>query len=189
MKKNIKYIFIVLLIFIIVFAVKNYVKSNSKNSLQVLSPSSLTEIYSNEKYNFSFKYPSGYKVTMFPDPQDDAADIILVQQDTVSGESSSGLDSSGFQLRVSPIDEDINFLSVERIKKDLPDFVIKDPQEVILGDEARAGKGVAFKSDSQDFGGESREVWFIFNKNLYQIRTYLTYDNLVQAVLSSWEFR
>ena len=91
----------------------------------------------------------------------------------------------GFQISISPIDEDIPALTVERIRQDLPNLLIESPQDVILGD---AGKGVAFISNDSTFDGRSREVWFVFNRNLYQIRTYMKYDEVLRAVLSSWKF-
>ena len=154
------------------------------------APALLTELYSDLKYNFSFRYPAGYTATTFPDPQNESAYMIVVQKIAEPTSSSTKpVISPGFQMRVAPIDEDISVLTVERIRQDLPDLVINNPQEVILGDAAAAGKGVAFTGDDPAFGGASREVWFIFNHNLYQIRTYAVYDPLVQAVLSSWEFR
>lgn len=158
------------------------ISSDSKSpvvTIPVIAISDLTQTYTDDTYHLSFKYPEGYAVTSFPDPQDGNANVIVIQNSSTT---------VGFQMRVAPIDEEISVLTVERIRQDLPDLIINNPQDVILGDGAAAGKGVAFTSDDPAFGGASREVWFIFNHNLYQIRTYAAYDPLIQAVLGSWMF-
>ena len=134
----------------------------------------LTETYTNERFGFSFKYPLGFTIGSVDQP--DGSTLVIVQNNK----------AEGFQISIQPIDEDIQALTVERIRQDLPDIMIQNPQDVILGEH---GKGVAFMSDDPTFDGKSREVWFVFNKTLYQIRTYERYDPLLQAVLSTWEFR
>jgi hypothetical protein len=49
--------------------------------------------------------------------------------------------------------------------------------------------GLAFKSDNQAFDGASREVWFVFRGNLYQISTYAWLDPLLQAIFKTWQFQ
>ena len=71
------------------------------------------------------------------------------------------------------------------IEKDIPDLLITDAQTVEIGDNY---KGLAFKSDNSAFGGASREVWFVFRNNLYQISTYEKFDELLKKVFSTWVF-
>ena len=89
----------------------------------------------------------------------------------------------GFQIFISPVDEDIVFTK-ERILQDIPDITVKDPQPVNIG---TTGQGIAFLSDNETFGS-SREVWFTFNGYLYQISTYESLDNLLQTMFQTWEF-
>jgi len=58
-------------------------------------------------------------------------------------------------------------------------------QPVEIGDDYT---GVAFRSDNPAFGGASREVWFVFHGNLYQISTYEHLDSLLQTMFSTWKF-
>jgi hypothetical protein len=136
---------------------------------------SLTEEYVSEKYSFKFKHPKSYRVSFVEDLQ--GKDIL-----TVIGSNPR----EGFQVEIQPIDEDLTTLTSERIKQDLPDIKIESPQDVIIG---AAGKGTAFLSDDPTFDGRSREVWFVFKQNLYQIRTYASNDQFLQSVLSTWEFQ
>ncbi len=119
-------------------------------------------------------------MTSFSDSEIEGAENVVIQN------LEAGV---GFQIHIQPIDEDISVLTLDRIRQDLPDILIENPQEVILGEGDTAGKGVAFMSNDPSFNGRSREVWFVYNKHLYQIRTYAEYDPLVQAVLSSWVFK
>ncbi len=133
-----------------------------------------SKTYTDPTYHFSFKYPSDFKISPI---KADGMTTILVQDSKAT---------AGFQIDITPMDEDIQALTVERIRQDLPDIHIESPQDVVLG---ASGKGVAFFGDDPAFGGKSREVWFVYKKTLYQIRTYVRYDNLLKAVLGTWEFR
>src|SRR3990167_4703188 len=66
-----------------------------------------------------------------------------------------------------------------------PDMVIKDAQEVSIGDKR---KGLAFGSDNAAFDGDSREVWFVFGGKLYQISAYMKHDDLLKGVFETWQF-
>ena len=121
----------------------------------------------------SFRYPDYMDSSIFDDA---TGDIILVQ---------STEKAQGFQVLITPWDEPETTLDASMIKRDIPDLKITDPQDVLLGE---SGKGVAFLSDNESFGGNSREVWFIYGGNLYQISTYARLDPLLQAVLATWKF-
>lgn len=141
----------------------------------VPGPSNLSQSYKSDLYPFSFKYPTEYSVNEIK--SEDGVGNTTVLQDGKG---------NGFQIVVSPFDEPGSVLTKERIQADIPDLVISESQEVTLGAN---GRGVAFKSDNELFGGASREVWFVFDGNLYQISTYIRNDLLLQAVLGTWEFR
>lgn len=135
-----------------------------------------TKEYTNTMYNFSFLYPQTYTATTFFDAVQEA-DVVLVQH---------AEQGSGFQIQITPFDENIRILTAQRVKQDLPTLVMADVQEVDLGEY---GKGIAFMSNNENFGGSSREVWFVWNKNLYQVSTYKHLDTVVQAVMNTWTFR
>ena len=48
--------------------------------------------------------------------------------------------------------------------------------------------GINFKSDNPTFDGDSREVWFVYKTNIYQISTYAHDDGLLQSELQTWTF-
>ncbi len=175
MSKKIKFIIIII---IIVIGIAYFINKKEDAFLPAESTLSTiattTETYSHPTLNFTFDYPSSFSASSFT--TEDGMENIVVQEITTG---------KGFQVSISPIDEDIPALTVERIRKDLPNLLIESPQDVILGD---AGKGVAFISNDSAFDGRSREVWFVLNRNLYQIRTYIKYDEVLKAVLSSWKF-
>ena len=126
------------------------------------------ERYTNEEYGFSFAVPEGFVVR-------EIANVIVV--DNEMGE--------GVQVVMTPIGEDILALTEERIRADIPDFVIEEPQVV----EIEGGrKGLAFASDSEAFDGASREVWFVHSHNLYQISTYERSHTLLLSILGTWDF-
>lgn len=141
----------------------------------------LTEEYRNEKYSFSFRHPKQF-APVFIEDHTDFSDTVTVFK---TGESTMESFPSGFQISIQPFDEDLEKLTVERIKQDLSDLKIEDPQDVILGNY---GSGVAFLSDDEGFEGKSREVWFIFRRNLYQIRSHVSYDAFLQKILNTWKF-
>src|SRR3989344_1245770 len=132
----------------------------------VLSP--MREEYRNEQYGFSLTMPEGFT----------AREV----EDSIVLEDSS---ANGIQIMITPIDEDIPALTVERIKADIPDMQISDEQVVEVGSSRT---GLAFRSDNEAFGGASREVWFVFRGNLYQISTYDRLDPLLQAIFQTWQF-
>jgi hypothetical protein len=101
---------------------------------------------------------------------------------TVALQNASG---DGVQITITPFDEDLAVLSKERIAQDVPDLKISDEQSVEIGANHT---GLAFKSDNAAFGGASREVWFVFRGNLYQISTYERLDPLLKAIFATWQF-
>lgn len=141
----------------------------------VPAPNELTKQYQSGVYPFSFQYPATYTVN---EVKNDAGGIgtIVVQDDK----------GNGFQIVILPFDEEGSVLTKERVMADIPDLVISEVQEVELGSN---GRGIAFKSDNEAFGGFSREVWFVFSGQLYQISTYIKNDPLLQAVLGTWQFK
>jgi len=134
----------------------------------------LTQDYKNTDYNFELNMPADFKAAESP-PDENGARTITLQDST----------DNGIQIAVTPFDEDITNLTEDRIHQDQPDLTITDPQPVQIGE---SDTGLAFKSDNQAFDGASREVWFVFRGNLYQISTYDRLDPLLKSIFTTWKF-
>jgi hypothetical protein len=137
----------------------------------------LTEKYQNAQYGFSFNYPKGFEMNSFnEDVEGDTVTTVLAQDPSKT---------IGFQIYVSPFDDSDPNITPERIKQDIPDIQVTDQQEVRLGNSS---KGLAFMSAESNGGTPHREVWFVFNKNLYQITASVAADKILQSVLNTWKF-
>lgn len=133
-----------------------------------------TEEFVHPTYNFSFKYPADFTVTQIPEEN---GEVILIQNISTK---------IGVQIMVTAFEggEDID-LTADILRAEIPDLEIKDEQEVIIGS---GRKGIAFVSDNEAFGGNSREVWFVFRGNLYQISTYAELDEFLKGIFGTWKF-
>ncbi len=139
----------------------------------------LTKEYDNSIYNFSLKMPADFTAQDIPGDPDGTPETIVLQDQN----------DNGIQIAVSPFDEDTTgsyTLTADRIHQDVPDLEILDPQPVEVGEHYT---GLAFKSNNDAFGGDSREVWFVFRGNLYQISTYARLDDLLRQIFQTWQFR
>lgn len=134
---------------------------------------SLNDTYHNATYRFSLAVPQGFTVQEMP--HDDRGQIVLLQDPA----------GNGIQIMVTPFPEDLRQLSADRIRADIPDMQITDVQPVEIG---LNHTGIAFRSDNDAFNGDSREVWFVFRGNLYQISTYARLDALLQTLFGTWKF-
>ena len=140
----------------------------------------LTQDYTNSAYKFALKMPADFTASDIPsgDPTQ-PGDTILLQDKN----------GNGIQIVISPFDEDTTgsyTLTQARILQDVPDMQITEAQPLVVGPNYT---GLAFKSDNAAFGGASREVWFVFRGNLYQISTYDRLDNLLKSIFQTWQFQ
>jgi len=88
----------------------------------------------------------------------------------------------GFQIRISPFDEDIA-LTPERIGRDLPDLDLREPELIsVAGVQA-----VVFLSNEGTL--ETRQIWFVRGGRLYQISTYIEFDERMVKILESWRWQ
>jgi hypothetical protein len=133
-----------------------------------------TKIYSNSAFRFSLKHPQGFTVTNVPSGDTDETVFLIESADK----------KVGIQMVISPYGEDSDITGA-MIRADLPDIKIDDAQTVEVGPNRL---GLAFMSDNIAFGGKSREVWFVWNKNLYQISTYAEYDEFLKGLFGTWQF-
>jgi len=142
-----------------------------------------TNTFIHKQYGFSLNYPSSLTVSNF---REGDGELVLFQGDN----------GDWLQIYIMPWDEEGD-ITVERIKEDLPDLLILDPQRVIIGPKQKEGIGPnALIFFSQDSGlGETREVWFIYPEPsrgaasyLYQVTTYKRLDSVIGTVLSTLNF-
>jgi len=133
--------------------------------------------FTHPQYGFSLEYPKNMTTSNFIEG---VGEQILFQNNE---------EDQWFQVYITPWDEPTG-LSVERIKQDLPNLLIEEPQEVILGPEQKAGVGVRalIFFGEEDGIGETREVWFVHQNNLYQITTYRRLDSFLAEILSTLTF-
>ncbi|HVV39014.1 MAG TPA: hypothetical protein VHD31_01685 [Candidatus Paceibacterota bacterium] len=139
----------------------------------------LSKEYYNSSHNFSLNMPADFTAQEISGDPDGTPYTIVLQDQS----------SNGIQIAISPFDEDTGggyTLTQARIQQDVPDMQIMEPQVVEVGNNY---KGLAFKSNNEAFGGASREVWFVFRGNLYQISTYERLDNLLKGIFQTWQFQ
>lgn len=130
--------------------------------------------YKNEALGFSLGLPDGFSAHEFVDEETHARTIVL--------QDSAG---NGIQILATPFPEDLKVLDAARVQRDIPGMKITDVQPVEVGENHI---GIAFKSNNEAFDGASREVWFVFRGNLYQISTYARLDSLLQSMFATWKF-
>lgn len=177
----------VLAIFYILYSIfsgKGSETSNeSSRSLTSSSEDQYAQTYSDETYHFSFKYPEGFTVTVVPLAVSEVEPSVgKGGGETILVESSDK--KIGIQMLISPYGSDVD-ITEAMIRSDIPNMKVSDVQTVEIGPNR---KGLAFMSDNSAFGGASREVWFVFNGNLYQISTYAEFDELLKGLFGTWTF-
>ena len=147
-----------------------------KDEADAFANADLSEIYEDPTYGFSLKYPSGLEPILIPaDPESDTVDMFIFEQ------NGTGL---GFQIIVSEFLEENADITPERILKDIPDMVIKKPEEVNLG-EGR-GKGTTFLDGEEGNSETNRQIWFAANGHLFQITSMPVFDKAMQKILATW---
>lgn len=145
--------------------------------------------YQNSVYKFSLKYPEKFGVAEFS--EGGGAHTVLFQEQGGGG---------GFQIFISEFDESGPITS-GRIKKDIPDMVIENPQSVILGGRTSAGGSTSQKLETLIFFSpdsslsKTREVWFIWPESpqpngnyLYQITSRAEFDAELSKIMATFRF-
>lgn len=130
--------------------------------------------YRNSDFRFTIDMPEGFTAGELP--ADDAGSQAIILQDG---------GGNGIQIYVTPNASDATTLTADDIRASIPDMVIQSAEPVEIGNRYT---GVAFLSDNEAFDGASREVWFYFRGNLYQISTYARLDGLLKAMFATWAF-
>lgn len=163
----------VLLFFPQVRSLLSGLNTSSVSDTQVQVPP-LTETYKNDTLRFTFKYPEGYSVREVTDTE--GTNILIENKNT----------RKGVQIYVTPYTDSDTTITKERVEEEVGDMAVGDPQPIVLS--AGSGEGLAFRSDNPDFGGSSREAWFIVAGHLYQISTYAEYDEFLKVIFATWAF-
>jgi len=145
-----------------------------------------SKVYSDTNYGFSFFYPENFSIGAFAD--EEGTKTILVQ---------NAEKTAGIQIFISAFDENIT-LTPERIKKDVPDIAMSDVKSISVGQEQRSDLGVpALRSDldanavsfnSNNSTGQSREVWFVYKSNLYQMSAPIAASGILDTIITIWHF-
>lgn len=134
----------------------------------------LTKPYTNTTFNFSLNIPEDFTAT----------ESVLGDTHTIVFQNAK---DEGIQIVVAPYDDKgVKVLTKDMIQSAIPDMKITDDQVLEIGNDY---KGLAFKSDNDAFDGDSREVWFIYKDNLYQISTYSRFDELLKQMFGTWQFK
>lgn len=121
---------------------------------------------------YSFRYPSEFKIGSF----DEGEGYVLLGQNEATKE--------WFQFFITEFDES-EPLTVERIKKDLPNLMIENPVNIVIGQEKNIS-ALLFSSKNQ--AGQTREVWFSSGGYLFQASTVDGGDGLIGPILDSFAF-
>jgi hypothetical protein len=127
-------------------------------------------VYENHAFGFRFNYPSAMEVS---ESEDAGGYVILAEE---------GAGKRNFQIFILPWDEGEGVLSPERIRADLPDIAIINPQVATLPN------GQALIFESEEAGMQTREVWIVKAGYLYQITAPLAFDGTLAALMASWQF-
>jgi len=134
-------------------------------------------------YGFSVEYPEELDITTFE--EDEHSETVVFR--TPEDESVSLEEKIGFQIFISPFEED-SILTYERIREDLPFATIEDPVEVVIGTKTgQETQALLFWSEDPTIG-RTRELWFVYNSNLYEVTTFAHLDNFLASILTTWNF-
>lgn len=128
--------------------------------------------YENKKYGFSY-YHSPQAVIKEYDEGGGAMTIVQENLQRVRG----------LQIFIVPYEE--KTISEERFKADVPSGVRKNVEKTFIG--KRGVEAVTFNSYDQ-FLGETREVWFIYNGYLYEVTTFRGVGDWFTPIMQTWRF-
>jgi len=135
--------------------------------------------YHNAAFGFSFDLPETYTVGELPLDADTGGKTFIFQDKEHA--------EHGVQVVVMPFDEDASVVTPARIMKDLPDLRVTVAEQIAVG-EGKEGSGLLFSSNAPEWGGKSREAWFVKGGGLYQVSTYASNSAFLEKVIATWRF-
>lgn len=131
--------------------------------------------YTNDTLHFSFRLPDGF---MAPEAKTNVSGAQAVTVYNTSGDK--------LLVVAIPITVDIgNTLSAQDIIADTKGQVVTNIRPAIVGTVVT---GLAFDTDSKEWGGEGSALWFKFNGYLYEVTTYAKDAPLLDFIRSTWQF-
>ena len=137
-------------------------------------------VYENSLPPFTFHYPAGFAVTRMPG---EAGDTLLVKSENLT--TSDVVKLSEFQIYISLYDDDISTFTLERIRQDIPDIIVEEPQEILITKDKSVHALMFF---SPNGGSRTREIWFVANGYLFQASGFEGTDAIMGEVLNTIEF-
>lgn len=146
-------------------------RQNQKNGLPVFSKDNVAQ-FDHPTLGFSFSYPKDMNIGDIPDKDSDSETILIQNPNS----------KAGIQIYITSYDEN-EPLTAEKIKTDLPEMAVSNPQEISVG----TIKAISFESTDES-ANKTREVWFNFNNRLYQITTYAELTDFLKQILTTWKF-
>ena len=135
--------------------------------------------YKNDQYGFSFGQPDGFNISDF---EEGGGKVILVKNVGSSVSNNSNNYENGFQIFIAAFDEP-GPITKERILKDIPDMVISNEKEILVGGE----RALSFTSQD-DLGNETQETWLVHSGNLYQISVFPSFEKELLKIIKTWKF-
>lgn len=131
--------------------------------------------YLSQDSSFSFEYPAGFNFSELSESETTGEPIETL---LFKGKNAK----ENFQIIISVFDE--NPITIARIKKEVPDLVMKDAQEIAID----GALGVVFTSVFPDGKLATREIWFSHAGKSYQISTYSEFDSQMSDILTTWKW-
>jgi len=168
MKKLLKNVIILGVLLVVIFAALKTFGGETLNGV----PNFKT--YTSESYGFSFNYPKDLAVT---EMREGSSSFITINDKSLT---------QGIQIMITPYGTDYGEITEAAIKNDIPDILIEEAKAV---EPAPEEKGLAFTSNNEDFGGRSREIWFVHDGFLYQLSTYNSMAGSMEELFGSWKFK
>lgn len=141
------------------------------------------KIYEEFDVLFRFLYPPDFTVTEI----DDESGYTILAQNSAK--------KAAFQIFLNPFDLSTEasakageswVLTPARIKKDLPNMIIENPQPVLIGADKNIPALIFFSQDQTL--GRTREIWFVGNGHLFQVETFADQDSLIGPVMDTFQF-
>ncbi len=182
-------------------------QANTSNKTDAVSaPSAESKIYNNPDHNFSLELLPGLTTTAF---EEGDGDVVLIGQDksyktdttnepnksNTTNKSNTSYSSYEMQITIRPFDEETS-LTAARIQKEVPEIKMQNAVAV----KADGTDAVSFVSCSPSSPSEERmpagqerlncfrEIWFVQNRELYQIIAPSSFDNVTGKLMESWKW-
>ena len=130
-------------------------------------------LYTHPEFGFNITLPAGFGVGNFPEGED--GEMVLVQ----SNLSNEFYKSYSMQIYIRPFAEE-GVITLRKIQSDIPNIKMQNPQDVLAGGEPAA----TFIDGERN----TREIWFSYSGNLYQITSMPEFDNVTGSIMESWKW-